>query len=216
MSRVTLTHTFISAPRIEVNRNLSKWHSKSTEQNGSILARGTVNYILVYLRVMIEVEKVPQVIMITIIDMITTTGEEAGELLVEILTEHKATEILNINSKTDQIGPWEIRMVKAGYIIEVMIIKVNADAVGVVITIIGVNRIITKAEVEVGTCNQTMTSKASNIGPTVITVSIPNLNSNIMTSLDQHNHNKQSISVNCVTIKDTLTTNASLQVTLWP
>ena len=107
-------------------------------------------------------------------------------------------------------------MVKAGDItIEVMIIKVNVDVVGVVITIIGDNRIITEAEVTVGICNQIMISKASHTGPMVITVSIPNPNSNIMTSLDQCNRNKWSISVNCVIIKDTLTTNASLQVTLW-
>ena len=96
-----------------------------------------------------------------------------------------------------------------------MIIKVNVDVVGVVITIIGDNRIITEAEVAVGICNQIMISKASHTGPMVITVSIPNLNSNIMTSLDQCNRNKWSISVKCVIIKDTLTTNASLQVTLW-
>ena len=47
MSRVTLTPTFISAPRTAVDRNLSKCHSESEGQIGSILARGTANCVLV-------------------------------------------------------------------------------------------------------------------------------------------------------------------------
>ena len=42
--------TFISAPRTAVDRDLSKWHSGSGEQVGSILARGTANCVLVILQ----------------------------------------------------------------------------------------------------------------------------------------------------------------------
>ena len=47
VSRVTLTPIFISAPRTAVDRNLSKWHSESKGQIGSILVGGTANCVLV-------------------------------------------------------------------------------------------------------------------------------------------------------------------------
>ena len=56
MSRVTLAPTFIPAPRIEVNRNLSKWHSEYAKKIESILVRGTVNFILAYLCWLTQVE----------------------------------------------------------------------------------------------------------------------------------------------------------------
>ena len=44
--RVTLPPTFISKLRTAVERNLNKWHSESEGQAGSILVRGTANWVL--------------------------------------------------------------------------------------------------------------------------------------------------------------------------
>ena len=86
-----------------------------------------------------------------------------------------------------------------------------------IIIITGDNRTITKVEAAGGTRHKIMISKDNLTVPMVIMANTPNHNSNIMANNpDLHSHNKQSIYVNCVTIKDTLITNVSLQAILWP
>ena len=167
----------------------------------------------------IEVEKVPLVITTTIIDMTIIIGEEAKRFLVEILSDNKEIEIPNIKVRIDRIGNGEIRMVKEGDIgTAKMTIIGSMDLAGKdIIIITGNNRIIIEAEATGGTRNKTMISKDSLTIPMVIMANTPNHNSYTMVNNpDLHSHNRQLIYVNCVTIKDTLITNVSLQVILWP
>ena len=144
------------------------------------------------------------------------TGVEAEVLPVETLTANKEIGIPSIRVRIDNGG---IQMVKVGdTIMGVMTHRGNVDMAGEdTITITGVNRTIIEAEAGGGTHSKTMISRASHTVLMVIMVNTPHHNNNtIANNPDRRSHSRLPISVNCVTIKDTLTTNVSLQVILWP
>ena len=145
------------------------------------------------------------------------TGVEAKALSMETLMANKEIGIPSIRVRIDRIDNGRIQMVKVGdTIIGVMTHKGNMDVAGEdTITITGVNRTIIEAEAGGETHSRTMISRASHTVLMVIMVNTPHYNNNtIANNQDRCSHSRLPISVNCVTIKDTLTTNVSLQVIL--
>ena len=169
-------------------------------------------------KVKTEAEEAPQVIIIIIqTDLTVTIGEEAEAVpLKETTMANQGIETPNTKVRIGKIDSGETKMDKVGAIItEIMTIKASVEEAGKAIIITGHKRTIIEVEAVAGIDSKTMIRTASLIGHMGTITHTPSHNHTMTTNPDQHSHNKQPRYVNCVTIKDTLTTNANLQVTLW-
>ena len=139
---------------------------------------------------------------------------------MEIKMTNKGIEIIpNTKTRIDKIGSGETKMDKVGDITtEIMTIRASMDMVGEATIITGNNRIIIEAKAVAGTRSKITISKDSTIiliGHTATIANTPSHNNTMTSNPDQRSHYKKPTYINCVTIGDILTINASLQVTLW-